>query len=184
MKHLQRGNEETRRLLKELEIPAVPAAVENRLRRIYAELPGEMPQTYGGPAYGAEDDFVEVMPFEVKPMHRAVRGLLGACGAMAAAMVLLMGLNTVNPGFTESLPGLGGLFAQINGKNPMGTNLESDQTSQVALAEQDSGYKLTVDEAFCDGNYVYFTLEMECPEDAAEYEAIFPYGGAGSLPGG
>ena len=49
MKHLQRGNEETRRLLKELEIPAVPAAVENRLRRIYAELPGEMPQTYEGP---------------------------------------------------------------------------------------------------------------------------------------
>ncbi|MEH2935565.1 DUF4179 domain-containing protein [Acutalibacter sp. JLR.KK004] len=185
MKHLQRGNEETRRLLKELEIPAVPAAVENRLRRIYAELPGEMPQTYEGPVYGAEDDFVEVTPFEVKPMHRAVRGLLGACGAMAAAMVLLMGLNTVNPGFTESLPGLGGLFAQINGKNPMGTNLDTyddlEQVSQVALAEQDSGYKLTVDEAFCDGNYVYFTLEMECPESAAEYEAIFPYDRAGSL---
>lgn len=186
MKHLRRGNEETRRLLKELEIPAVPAAVENRLRRIYAELPGEMPQTYTEPAFDREaEGLVEVVPFEVKPMHRAVRGLLGACGAIAAAMVLLMGLNTVNPGFTESLPGLGGLFAKVNGKNPMGQNLDTyddlEQVSQVALSNTDSGYKLTVDEAFCDGNYVYFTLEMECPEDAAEYETIFPYGGAGSL---
>ncbi len=186
MKHLRRGNEETRRLLKELEIPAVPAAVENRLRRIYAELPGEMPQTYTEPAFDREaEGLVEVVPFEVKPMHRAVRGLLGACGAIAAAMVLLMGLNTVNPDFTESLPGLGGLFAKVNGKNPMGQNLDTyddlEQVSQVALSSTDSGYKLTVDEAFCDGNYVYFTLEMECPEDAAEYETIFPYGGAGSL---
>lgn len=180
MKHLRRGNEETRRLLKELEIPAVPAAVENRLRRIYAELPGEMPQTYTEPAFDREaEGLVEVVPFEVKPMHRAVRGLLGACGAIAAAMVVLMGLNTVNPEFTESLPGLGGLFAQVNGKNPMGQNLDTyddlEQVSQVALAEVDSGYKLTVDEAFCDGEYVYFTLEVECPEEAAKYTMLSFY---------
>ncbi len=44
MKHL--GNEA--RIRKELELETVPQAIENRLRRVYAELPGEVPATYAG----------------------------------------------------------------------------------------------------------------------------------------
>lgn len=178
MKHMQQKDHEKAKFLQGLEITAVPPAVEARLRQVYAELPGDVPQTYAGPM--AElDGYEEVLPVKVTPLQRTLKVAAGACGAMAAAMVLLVGLNTVNPEFTESLPGLGGLFAQVNGKNPLGQNLDTyddlEQVSQVAISDMDSGYQLTVDEAFCDGEYVYFTLEMECPEEAAKYKVIYPY---------
>ncbi len=178
MKHMRKNDHDKAKFLQGLEITAVPPAVEARLRQVYAELPGDVPQTYAGPM--AEiDGYEEVLPVKVTPLQRTLKVAAGICGAMAAAMVLLMGLNTVNPEFTESLPGLGGLFAQVNGKNPMGQNLDTyddlEQVSQVALTEVDSGYQLTVDEAFCDGEYVYFTLEMECPEEANVFSTLLPY---------
>lgn len=173
MKHFRNKNTERQRLLHELEISTVPPAVENRLRQVYAELPGEVPQSYAGRACGKETaDFVEVFPTEVRPMSRLLRGALGVCVAVAAAFIILLGMNASYPEFTESLPGLGGLFAKVNEswKNPMGSNLDTyddlEQVSAVALSDVDSGYSMTVDEAFCDGQYVYFTLEIDCPEDA------------------
>lgn len=178
MKHMRKNDHDKAKFLQGLELTAVPPAVEARLRQVYAELPGDVPQTYAGPM--AEiDGYEEVLPVKVTPLQRTLKVAAGVCGAMAAAMLLLMGLNTVNPEFTESLPGLGGLFAQVNGKNPMGQNLDTyddlEQVSQVALTEVDSGYQLTVDEAFCDGEYVYFTLEMECPEEANVFSTLLPY---------
>ena len=181
MKHLQKHahNDGDTRFLRELELAAVPAAVEARLRQVYAELPRELPHSYAGPAARGAEEYDEVLPVQVRRMPWALKGALGLCGAAVAACVLLTGLNTVAPEFTESLPGLGGLFAKVNGKNPMGTNLDSygdelEQVSKVAVAEVESGYQLTVDEAFCEGNYVYFTVEIECPEDA-DYDFVTPY---------
>ena len=163
--------------LRELEIDRVPEAIERRLRAVYAELPREVPQSFAGKAAG-RDDIEMIEPVAVKRLPWPVRGGLGLAGAAAAAFVVLMGLNFTVPEFTESLPGLGGIFAQVNGKNPMGSNLNTyddvEQVSTVALSNQDSGYSLTVDEAFCDGSYVYFTLEIDCP-DSAGFDSVALY---------
>lgn len=179
MKHL-RKTDAAQSLKAELQIDRVPPAIEQKLRQVYAELPMEMPTTYSTTARSrASDGYEEVEAVTVKRLPWPLRTGFAACGALALAFVLLLGLNFTHPEFTESLPGLGGIFEKVNGKNPMGTNLgtydDLEQVSQAALAETDSGYSLTVDEAFCDGENVYFTVELSCPAEAAKYETVFPY---------
>lgn len=183
MKHL-RKNRTTAGLRAELQIDRVPAAVERKLKQVYAELPMDMPEPHKAPAWKREE-YEQVEAVTVKRWPWPVRAGLAAGGTVLAAAVLLMGLNFSYPQFTESLPGLGGIFEKVNKswKNPMGSNLNTyadlEQVSQGALAQVDSGYELTVDEAFCDGENVYFTTELRCPPEAAQYESIvfYKYGG-------
>lgn len=183
MKHL-RKNRTTAGLRAELQIDRVPAAVERKLKQVYAELPMDMPEPQKAPAWKREE-YEQVEAVTVKRWPWPVRAGLAAGGTVLAAAVLLMGLNLSYPQFTESLPGLGGIFEKVNKswKNPMGSNLNTyadlEQVSQGALAQVDSGYELTVDEAFCDGENVYFTTELRCPPEAAQYESIvfYKYGG-------
>lgn len=178
MKHL-RKTDAAQSLKSELQIDRVPPAIEQKLRQVYAELPMEMPTTYSTTARSrASDGYEEVEAVTVKRLPWPLRTGFAACGALALAFVLLLGLNFTHPEFTESLPGLGGIFEKVNGKNPIGTNLgtydDLEQVSQAALAETDSGYSLTVDEAFCDGENVYFTVEIASPAGAPAYDVLIP----------
>ncbi len=105
------------------------------------------------------------------------RGLrLGTIG-VAAVFLLLFGVNAAFPAFAESIPGLGSIFTLLNGRGEIGSQIGTyealiEQVNTKAAAAADSGYGLTVSEAFCDGKYLYTALRFSCPEEAEQYEKL------------
>lgn len=97
---------------------------------------------------------------------------------LTAAVALLLGTNAAFPAFAESIPGLGSIFARINViSSAPGANVGTYETAVKTLdvkasAAVDSDYALTVDEAFCDGEYLYASLIFDCPEQAENYQEL------------
>ena len=153
---------EARALRRELDIAAVPLVIDNKLRQVYAELPEELPKAKAWK----------------RPLQRAV----GVFAALAIVCGGLLGLNAANPAFAESIPGLGSLFALMNDHtmHPMGSHVGTyegsvEELDLTADAPADTDYSLTLDEAFCDGNYVYLTLQLTGPEEAEQYDHYVMY---------
>ena len=142
-----------------LDLTQVPDAVNRKLRQVYAELPEEVPHK-----------------------SRWREPLLKAAGVFAALAIVcggLLGLNAANPALAESIPGLGSLFALMNDHtmHPMGSHVGTyvdhvEELDLTADAPADTDYSLTLDEAFCDGSYVYLTLRVAGPEEAEQYESL------------
>ena len=150
---------EARALRRELDIAAVPLVIDNKLRQVYAELPEELPKA--------------------KAWKRPLQRAAGVFAALAIVCGGLLGLNAANPAFAESIPGLGSLFALMNDHtmHPMGSHVGTyegsvEELDLAATAPADTDYSLTLDEAFCDGNYVYLTLQLTGPEEAEKYENL------------
>ena len=151
--------EQAEELRRALDLTQVPDAVNRKLRQVYAELPEEVPHK-----------------------SRWREPLLKAAGVFAALAVVcggLLGLNAANPALAESIPGLGSLFALMNDHtmHPMGSHVGTyvDNVEELDLAADapaDTEYSLTLDEAFCDGSYVYLTLRVAGPEEAEQYESL------------
>lgn len=153
---------EARALRRELDIAAVPLVIDNKLRQVYAELPEELPKAR----------------LWLRPLKKAV----GVFAALAIVCGGLLGLNAANPAFAESIPGLGSLFALMNDHtmHPMGSHVGTyegsvEELDLAATAPADTDYGLTLDEAFCDGNYVYLTLQLTGPEEAEQYDHYVMY---------
>ena len=153
---------EARALRRELDIAAVPLVIDNKLRQVYAELPEELPKAR----------------LWLRPLKKAV----GVFAALAIVCGGLLGLNAANPAFAESIPGLGSLFALMNDHtmHPMGSHVGTyegsvEELDLAATAPADTDYSLTLDEAFCDGNYVYLTLQLTGPEEAEQYDHYVMY---------
>lgn len=155
MKHLANKNHETEAIREALELKAVPAAVDRRLRQVYAELPDEVPTKRRAP-----------LSF-LKKTACAVSGL-------AAAFLLLIGVNSIDPAFAESLPLVGGIFQRVG--NPQGwRNLDITQQSVQEYSQTLEGVEVQVpaggigekpmtvsaEEAYYDGEFVYVGLEMD-----------------------
>lgn len=151
---------EARALRRELDIAAVPLVIDNKLRQVYAELPEELPKSKTW----------------LRPLQRAV----GVFAALAIVCGGLLGLNAANPAFAESIPGLGSLFTLMNDHtmHPMGSHVGTYAESLdlaldlAATPSVETDYGLTLDEAFCDGDYVYLTLQLTGPEEAEKYESL------------
>ena len=151
--------EQAEELRRALDLTQVPDAVNRKLRQVYAELPEEVPHK-----------------------SRWREPLLKAAGVFAALAVVcggLLGLNAANPALAESIPGLGSLFALMNDHtmHPMGSHVGTyvdhvEELDLTADAPADTDYELTLDEAFCDGSYVYLTLRVAGPEEAEQYESL------------
>ena len=151
--------EQAEELRRALDLTQVPDAVNRKLRQVYAELPEELPHK-----------------------SRWREPLLKAAGVFAALAVVcggLLGLNAANPALAESIPGLGSLFALMNDHtmHPMGSHLGTyvdnvEELDLTADAPADTDYELTLDEAFCDGSYIYLTLRVAGPEEAEQYESL------------
>ena len=151
--------EQAEELRRALDLTQVPDAVNRKLRQVYAELPEELPHK-----------------------SRWREPLLKAAGVFAALAVVcggLLGLNAANPALAESIPGLGSLFALMNDHtmHPMGSHVGTyvdhvEELDLTADAPADTDYELTLDEAFCDGSYVYLTLRVAGPEEAEQYESL------------
>lgn len=151
---------EARALRRELDIAAVPLVIDNKLRQVYAELPEELPKA--------------------KAWKRPLQKAVGVFAALAIVCGGLLGLNAANPAFAESIPGLGSLFALMNDHtmHPMGSHVGTYAESLdlaldlAATPSVETDYGLTLDEAFCDGDYVYLTLQVTGPEEAEKYESL------------
>ena len=151
--------EQAEELRRALDLTQVPDAVNRKLRQVYAELPEEVPHK-----------------------SRWREPLLKAAGVFAALAVVcggLLGLNAANPALAESIPGLGSLFALMNDHtmHPMGSHVGTyvdhvEELDLTADAPADTEYSLTLDEAFCDGSYIYLTLRVAGPEEAEQYESL------------
>lgn len=154
---------EARALRRELDIAAVPLVIDNKLRQVYAELPEELPKA--------------------KAWKRPLQKAAGVFAALAIVCGGLLGLNAANPAFAESIPGLGSLFALMNDHtmHPMGSHVGTYAESLdlaldlAATPSVETDYGLTLDEAFCDGNYVYLTLQLTGPEEAEQYDHYVMY---------
>lgn len=162
MKAEKLDQREARALRRELDIAAVPLVIDNKLRQVYAELPEELPKSKTW----------------LRPLQRAA----GVFAALAIVCGGLLGLNAANPAFAESIPGLGSLFALMNDHtmHPMGSHVGTyegsvEELDLAATAPADTDYSLTLDEAFCDGNYVYLTLQLTGPEEAEQYDHYVMY---------
>lgn len=80
----------------------------------------------------------------------------------AAAILLLFGLNFTFPTLAESIPGLGELFKSLNYKEAMGSNSPSYENliQPVGKSAGTDKCKITVQEAYSEGRYVFMSLKM------------------------
>ncbi len=155
MKRQQNDLQELEAMKESLDLKEVPEAIDRRLRLVYAELPDEVPVKKRFPG---------------KSVKRAACALSG----LAAAFVLLVGVNSIDPAFAESLPLVGGIFQRVG--NPQGwRNLDITQQSVQSYAETLEGVEVQVPaggigekpmtvsagEAYYDGEFVYVGLEMD-----------------------
>lgn len=92
---------------------------------------------------------------------------LKKAGALAASFVfaaaILLSINAAFPAFAENLPLIGEIFRQLNS---IGSNAPSYDGVVQAVGEsaENNQFKVTVTEAYCDGEYVFFALRLQ-PKD-------------------
>lgn len=169
----RRDPEFARFLAKELDMEATPVSYRQALRRAYLELPRDM-------------------PVRRRPLRAAMKGLATVAALLVLASVSLLGANSVYPQLTESLPGLGMLFKNINGAkeeqqdfpppvDPAPQLLEQEEDDPlkmpafepVRMENSLEGYsagmgQLTVENAWSDGEQLY--LDMALRVDEKEYQ--------------
>lgn len=167
MKHLQNREFDLDEMKRDLELEAVPQAVDRRLRQVYAELPDEL-------------------PVKRHTLRTLGRTLGGTAASLAAAFLLLFGLNAANPAFAESIPVIGSIFQRINEggpKNMAATQLAVQQnaapvegvsTQVPAAGLWEKPMTVTVREAYFDGVFLYAGLDLE-----VDAKSDFLYGPTG-----
>lgn len=99
--------------------------------------------------------------------------------AFAFAVAVLFSVNAAFPAFAESLPLIGEVFKQLNS---LGSNAPSYEgmIENVGESAENTQYKATVTEAYCDGEYVFFAMRLQ-PKDAKllKMESLFTEESAG-----
>lgn len=126
---------------------AVPSEIHNRILETCHALevtPKEVPQASGG----------------------FVWNKLAVCAVSAAAVFLMLcGVNTINPALAESIPLIGEAFRMYNdGKVRVGTYIGTygsvEQAYGPATATNTQGLSLTLEESYCDGEYIHLAFSM------------------------
>lgn len=155
----QNRNALTYEMQAELELCAVPEAIERKLRQVYAGLPQQVPT-------------------RKKVLPRWARRTLATAASFAAAAGLLLGVNGANPVLAESLPFVGGIFQNINNQIVPLQNLSETQQRisgmavPVAETEQNTvtipaGCLLekpataSLKEIYYDGSFVFAGIEFQ-----------------------
>lgn len=97
--------------------------------------------------------------------------------SVAAAFVLLFGINAANPVFAESIPLLGSLFQRYNDqyKVVVGSHIDSyDGVETVDLTTSSNSYTFTLLESYSDGEFLHFSYQMTAPESyLTRYDSIY-----------
>lgn len=102
----------------------------------------------------------------VKKRRPVWKGVAVSFSTVAAAFVLLCGVNAVNPAFAESLPLVGEAFRLYNGERKLGvgsyvgTYDEIELVNAPAEEENAQGMGLTLNEAYSDGEFIHLSFTM------------------------
>lgn len=109
---------------------------------------------------------LEPRPRDKKTFRPVWKKIAVSCGTLAAAFVLLCGVNAANPVFAESIPLIGKAFQLYNEyKTTVGTYIgtyeEVAQVNSQAKSDNTQGLFLTLNESYSDGKYVHLTFSME-----------------------
>lgn len=113
------------------------------------------------------------------PKHRFRKGLVVSLSSVAACFLLLFGTNAAFPAFAEGLPVVGQWFRDMNsrstyektllqGKTIEGTYVAEYGTETINAVSESGNYKMTIEDGFCDGENVTFSMRMELPKEEAE----------------
>lgn len=92
---------------------------------------------------------------------------LKKAGALAAsflfAAAILLSINAAFPAFAERLPLIGEVFRQLNS---LGSNAPSYEgmVQNVGVSAENGQYSVTVTEAYCDGEYIFFALRLRAKD--------------------
>lgn len=150
-------------LKRELELDYMPPAVNHRLQQIYFELPDPLPVKRRG--------------------HLRLKAVYASLSAVAAAVLLLFGLNAVNPAFAEEIPLIGGFFRQINAGSHDADTADTERIEQHAvipkeesggsLTAQNDAYAVTVQSVYFDGRFLHSALELKSDIDVREFNYMF-----------
>ena len=115
------------------------------------------------------------MPVRRRPVMRAVRSFAGCAAVLALIFVGLLGLNTSYPQLTEALPGLGPVFAAINGERTPPPK-DEEQTDAVVRFEPVSAEShdnfigdMTVTDAWSDGKSLCLQMQMKASKEMYMY---------------
>lgn len=147
----------------ELELCAVPEAIERKLRQVYAGLPQQVPT-------------------RKKVLPRWAQRSLATAASLATAFTVLLGVNGANPALAEGLPFVGGIFQNINRKFVPTQNLteaqrrvsdmavpvgENQETSVTVPAGGMLEKPLTASlkEVYYDGSFVFAGIEFQIDAD-------------------
>lgn len=157
-------------LAREYGVEEVPRRLQRRTERTLQSLPGTLPR-------------------RSRPVLRVFKGAASAAAVLAASFAVLVGLNATNPQFTEGLPGLGQVFAAMNGPrtdpspSPAPTPTPKPQFQSVtALSKGSFPGILIIDDAWTDGNALTLSVSISTEkkfysqfgaEDAGMYEYLF-----------
>lgn len=169
---MKRNNDNlTYEMQAQLELKAVPQAVEEKLRQVYAELPDQVPARRRS------------LP------HWAQRTLVTA-SSLAAAFAVLLGVNGANPAFAESLPFVGGIFQNINRQEYVPVQNMTDTQQRIgdlAVTVEDQTNTITVPanglmekavtanlkEIYYDGSFVFAGIEFEMDADGDRINEVY-----------
>ena len=118
----------------------------------------------------------------VKKRRPVWKGMAVSFSTVAAAFVLLCGVNAVNPAFAESLPLVGEAFRLYNGERKLGvgsyvgTYDEIELVNAPAEEENAQGMGLTLNEAYSDGEFIHLSFTMgNVPEQVMD-DLYYLYG--------
>lgn len=153
---MKNHRENDREWIAGLELDSVPEIVDEKLQALYRELPENVPVG------------------KKRGMKKAVKRLLTAASAVAAAFLILLFGAAVNPALAENIPFIGNLFTNIASregwKNSKQTLLSlekyaqplEDATMEVpAAGEDETPLTLSAEEYYYDGTFLHIGLSAQ-----------------------
>ena len=173
MKFAADNEYEVKKIRDSLELSAVPEIIDQKLRQVYAELPEEVPVK------------------KHSQMGRVWKAAAAAVSSLAAAVLLLLGVNGMNPALAERLPLVGSIFQFINDKSyspSVNMSIARAEISEYAVdVSEEEGSTVVVPagsvferaitaqlrEVYYDGSFVLAGLEFQLNVDDDWITEIF-----------
>lgn len=170
MKHMKSGPKKSKTPL-----PRAPLGRDRAFKAALAREYGvtEVPRRLQRRTQKTLESLPDTLPVRRRPVLRAVRSLAATAAVLAVTFAALMGLNTTHPRLAESLPGLGSVFAAMNGHespNAAPSSIpspspEPDFAPVTVLSKGDFPGVLSVDDAWSDGKGLYLELSISPYDD-------------------
>lgn len=165
MKHMKSGPKKSKTPL-----PRAPLGRDRAFKAALAREYGvtEVPRRLQRRTQKTLESLPDTLPVRRRPVLRAVRSLAATAAVLAVTFAALMGLNTTHPRLAESLPGLGSVFAAMNGHespNAAPSSIpspspEPDFAPVTVLSKGDFPGVLSVDDAWSDGNVLAMDMSI------------------------